>query len=76
MPWRGARPDAFNTVSTAFAAYATAVGKVYIGDEAALLEGIYVARGARNVFLNVFLPSAQTAARGAGPATSCELCER
>ena len=41
------------------------------------LDGIFfVARGARNVFLNVFLPSAQTAARGAGPAASCELCER
>ena len=60
-------------VSTAAAAYATADGKVYIGDEAAL-EGIYMVRGTRNP--NLFLPPAQTAACGAGPAPSCELCER
>ena len=60
-------------VSTAAAAYATADGKVYIGDEAALFEGIYnMVRGTRNLSL----PPAQTAACGAGPAPSCELCER
>ena len=59
-------------VSTAAADYATADGKVYIGDEA-VLEGIYImVRGTRNLFF----PSAQTAACGAGPAPSCELCER
>ena len=62
-------------VSTAAAAYATADGKVYIGDEAALFEGIYnMVRGTRNP--NLFLPPAQTAACGAGPAPRCELCER
>ena len=59
-------------VSTAAADYATADGKVYIGDEAAH-ESIYnMVRGTRNLFL----PPAQTAACGAGPAPRCELCER
>ena len=61
-------------VSAAAAAYATADEKVYIGDEAALFEGICnMVRGTRNP--NLFLPPAQTAARGAGPAQSCEFCE-
>ena len=66
MPLRGTRT---------IAAYDASFGKVYFGDEAAHLGGLYIyVRGARNFSL----PSApaRTTAHGGGPAPSSELRER